>query len=379
MKFKYASILFISVLAFVSALSNLNKDVEGPSSLEMVGGKKAVICTSVANFYKKIPKKELYGKDFSLRSPVFSDKSSLDTQLLFGEKISVLRLEGEWVKIKAMEQLFYDEERHAFVPKEGYIKKFDVYGKESFFYVEEYPEYNCVISFPFVHISGVDNKPTGLILSLGSKFYAKINEAAQEKGIDEVLVFLGNRLFGKTRPVHLRSLSLLKNYSVVKKRELIIKSTLQFWGGRYVWGGRSACQLRHFSGREILGGVDCSGFVNLLYRMVGIDIPRDAYCQYKKCVPIIGKELQDGDLVFYKRNAASKISHVMLFDKSTFGDAVLMAFDGDFEGFCAVKIKRFFGVDLSHLNSYIWEVKNDPGDDKFIRDGIYMFGRILEN
>ncbi len=69
----------------------------------------------------------------------------------------------------------------------------------------------------------------------------------------------------------------------------------------YTWGGRSSF------------GYDCSGYVQMLYRQMGIAIPRDSRTQIKwegfKEVPI--EELKAGDLVFFGL-APDKIRHVGL-------------------------------------------------------------------
>jgi Cell wall-associated hydrolases (invasion-associated proteins) len=56
----------------------------------------------------------------------------------------------------------------------------------------------------------------------------------------------------------------------------------------YTWGGRSSF------------GYDCSGFVQMLYRQMGIFIPRDAIDQmhWEKFTPIPIEEAQLGDLYF---------------------------------------------------------------------------------
>ena len=66
----------------------------------------------------------------------------------------------------------------------------------------------------------------------------------------------------------------------------------------YLWGGTS-CE-----------GIDCSGFVQLCFRMGGYIIPRDAHQQHAFLVQRVEKaELQEGDLVFFGRQ---QITHVAI-------------------------------------------------------------------
>lgn len=70
--------------------------------------------------------------------------------------------------------------------------------------------------------------------------------------------------------------------------ELLEKLAMQWLNAPYLWGGRTIL------------GVDCSGFVQVNYRMMGIDLPRDAWQQAQggNAVKKL-KEAQAGDLVFF--------------------------------------------------------------------------------
>jgi hypothetical protein len=73
----------------------------------------------------------------------------------------------------------------------------------------------------------------------------------------------------------------------------------KFLGTKYLWGGTSSF------------GYDCSGFVQMLYRQMGMTLPRNSNQQavdsrFKDVNP---EEAQAGDLVFF-RNSSGNIVHV---------------------------------------------------------------------
>lgn len=68
----------------------------------------------------------------------------------------------------------------------------------------------------------------------------------------------------------------------------------------YQWGGTTTF------------GFDCSGFVQMLYRQMGIQIPRDSNPQstFSQFVSVEKKDLQPGDLIFFGQG---KVGHVGMY------------------------------------------------------------------
>jgi cell wall-associated NlpC family hydrolase len=75
-------------------------------------------------------------------------------------------------------------------------------------------------------------------------------------------------------------------------------TAMKFVNSPYIWGGR------------IPSGIDCSGFVQLVYKIHGVKIPRDSWQQAEtgETVSFI-EETVPGDLVLFD-NERGRISHV---------------------------------------------------------------------
>jgi cell wall-associated NlpC family hydrolase len=83
-------------------------------------------------------------------------------------------------------------------------------------------------------------------------------------------------------------------------RQEIIRTALHLKGVSYRWGGTTP------------SGFDCSGFVQYVYRINGISIPRDADSQYYDGDKISTSELKPGDLVFFQTYESGP-SHVGIY------------------------------------------------------------------
>jgi cell wall-associated NlpC family hydrolase len=82
------------------------------------------------------------------------------------------------------------------------------------------------------------------------------------------------------------------------KSECMVEHAYAFLNAPYLWGGKSPL------------GIDCSGFTQLVARIAGIKLMRDAYQQAEQGVTLgFIEEADTGDLVFFD-NEDGRIIHV---------------------------------------------------------------------
>ncbi|RCW92721.1 C40 family peptidase [Winogradskyella arenosi] len=81
-------------------------------------------------------------------------------------------------------------------------------------------------------------------------------------------------------------------------KENIVKSSFLYLNSPYLWGGKTPF------------GIDCSGFTQMVYKLNGYKIQRDASQQAKQGEPLsFIEESEPGDLAFFD-NAEGNITHV---------------------------------------------------------------------
>ena len=205
-----------------------------------------------------------------------------ETQLLYGEGVEIFDHQGEWLKIGAVEQPEFSHNRR-WESYPGWVKK------DAILKIKRPPDMKFVVKTKSSRIHDrPDFKSSFLPVSMGTKLDVT---GDSKKGFWKVRKVDGDTGWIAMDEVRLLTPPLPESFT----RKMITDSASELLGDPYFWGGRSA-NLPDLANQ--VTAVDCSGLVNLAYRVAGIDIPRDSYEQYQKSRKIKKEELKTGDLIF---------------------------------------------------------------------------------
>ena len=160
-----------------------------------------------------------------------------------------------------------------------------LYG-ESYEIIEEQNSSIKIRNLRDSYASWIDRKLHSPFINNGKESYVAreaFNEISDASGI-KLIVPAASIIQGKEK-VELSEASL-------------IDSALKFLGAPYLWGGKS------------IWGMDCSGFVQVVFQIHGMDLSRDAYQQAELGEIVEFNDLiEAGDLAFFSKENES-ISHV---------------------------------------------------------------------
>jgi len=197
-----------------------------------------------------------------------SDRSEMVTQILFGETFSILEERGNWLLVRIHLDNY-----------EGWIDR-----KQSMQVTDEFIEKTKISSNHIITdktaVCYCKNDSTFLLLGKGCRLPLSTGSTFH----------LGHNIYttiSKTKAIP-------KKFSASK----VASTALDYMNVPYLWGGRS------------IMGVDCSGLVQVVYHMCGLDLPRDSSQQAGKgnAIDFVDEALP-GDLAFFD-NPAGEIIHV---------------------------------------------------------------------
>jgi len=197
-----------------------------------------------------------------------SEKSELCTQILFGETYNVTEQQGNWLHVV----LDYDN-------YEGWIDAKLDFPDEDIEVEKWCRAKKWIVPWPSVK-AVCKGEPHSMLISAGSEIWINGNELASFS-------------IGK-KEYHIDCDYLLHSTPSIEA------VAMSLYGTPYMWGGRN------------FYGIDCSGFTQLVYKIIGKKLPRDASQQIDMGRTLaIGEEPQEGDLAFFD-SPSGKIVHVGL-------------------------------------------------------------------
>jgi hypothetical protein len=232
-------------------------------------------------------------------------RSEMVSQLLFGETYEILHTKENWLNIKCALDLYegwIDAAQHTSLSE----KDFSAITLQS-----------AGIAIDLFYSAASSDKSIALVTGSTLPYFDGINfKIGKEK-----FIYNGQAMM----PDQVRTVTMLE------------KIALRYLYAPYLWGGRSPL------------GIDCSGLVQVLYKCIGIALPRDAYQQADLGKPVnFAEEAILGDLAFF-HNEEGKITHVglILKDKKIIHSSAM------------VRIDSFdhFGIFNADTNKYSHQLK----------------------
>ncbi|HET7580840.1 MAG TPA: C40 family peptidase [Bacillales bacterium] len=211
----------------------------------------------------------------------------LQTQALYGNKVTILQEKGDWVKVAVHGQptpknkLGYP----AWMPKAqlAYNDRFNQYQGDPFALITSPTAWlynDAEFHHQFKEISFNTRLPV-------------IKEKQHKKAVLVATPSDGNKW------IKAADVAIYPSEEAIPEPtgEDLVRTAKKFLGLPYLWAGTSGF------------GFDCSGFTYTIYKSYGITIPRDSSVQAVHGKPIDKKDLQPGDLVFFAYNHGKGYVH----------------------------------------------------------------------
>jgi hypothetical protein len=237
-----------------------------------------------------------------------SDKSEQVTQLLFGDHFTVKEVDGNWLKIEV-----YDDQYTGWIDYKQFHAISDAYFEQ--INLSNYKVCTDLVASILYHKNLVP-------VTIGSIIPISTNELFK---IEEHLGFNGDA----------KSLSERRDFEYCKF------IAMKYLNAPYQWGGKSPF------------GIDCSGFTQIVFKICGYRLLRDASQQVKQGREVVHFADADlGDLLFFSDEQNNVVHVGILFENQTImhGSGKVRIDLIDENGIFNVELNRYTHK-LSHIRS----------------------------
>ena len=198
-----------------------------------------------------------------------SERSEMASQLLFGECVEILETQDKWLKVKNL--------------SDNYVGWVDRKMIEPF-------------SLEALQMLQMNAQPFKVCVPLSQCWKKLSNEKVLLPASSILWLNENNQCVFGCEKYDYNSTEIFVQTSQSDKQ--IIHYARQFFNAPYLWGGKSIL------------GIDCSGLVQVVFSIIGIQLPRDASQQVEIGTTITSlQQAKTGDLAFFT-NEEGRVVHV---------------------------------------------------------------------
>ncbi|PZX11871.1 SH3 domain-containing protein [Breznakibacter xylanolyticus] len=186
-----------------------------------------------------------------------SETAEMVTQIVFGETYEILQMEEKWARIR----MDYD----------GY---------------EGWIDAKMIVNLPERELDSWRNKEAWMVPSPLVKVISDHDKSSHTLTGGSRIVFNGSNINSFT--INNCDYYLTGSATPAKKMPNIQEIAMNYLNTPYLWGGRT------------FYGIDCSGLVQMVYKIIGVQLPRDASQQIEHGTTVeFVEETHTGDIAFF--------------------------------------------------------------------------------